>query len=358
VDTVDRLITRVELQGEAGVVRGLSGIGNAMKEFAALAAVGATLDFLKGAVQEAMEAEKVAARFTATNKALGASWPVEEAQAYASALQRVTVLDDEDIVNAMQRLLLLKMSRQQIEQIMPAIADMSAEFADSGMTATEAAEKIGRAYSSGNIAMLRRFGIVIDEALFKKDKFRALTEALARFQGQAAALRGTAGGSLTAFAEQWANLKQAIGDLFLPSLIAVMPYLTMLLEWAQKIVPYLKGIVSPFLQIADVLQTVKAFMGLGDKATKGAAAKAGAGGAGAGLGMAGETGFKAATRAFLGGGAIGRIGMAASELPDIRARANNAPITVRVEGDDSFETFINRVLAQLTRHGVIRPATG
>src|SRR4051794_16607770 len=100
-DVVDRLITKVEIQDEQGVVRGLSRVGGAMRTLSGLAAGAAAIGFLAGSAKAAMESEDALQRYANVARIAGNALPVEEAARFAAAQQEVTTNTDEAVLAVM-----------------------------------------------------------------------------------------------------------------------------------------------------------------------------------------------------------------------------------------------------------------
>lgn len=123
----------------------------------------------------------------------------------AAQLQKSTGQGDETIISMQALLATFRLNEQAIAALTPRILDISARM---GIDMTSAALQLGKAIQTGEVGMLRRMGIAVDEASLKAGNLQSVIESLdATFSGSAVAAGNSITGSLN-------KLKNAIGDTF------------------------------------------------------------------------------------------------------------------------------------------------
>ena len=121
----------------------------------------------------------------------------------ASQLQKATGVSDDSIISMQALLATFRLNEQAIAALTPRILDISARM---GIDMTSAALQLGKAIQTGEVGMLRRMGIAVDEASLKAGNLEAVINSLdATFSGSAVAAGNSILGSLN-------KLKNAFGD--------------------------------------------------------------------------------------------------------------------------------------------------
>ena len=166
---------------------------------------------LADSVKAAGEAERAHAQVAAALRTQGNAVPsvIDAYQAYAEALQRTTVYQD-DAVEAAQALLVTvgNVMPRDMKKALDATANLAAglgkDLPDAAMLVAKAAE--------GNVSALSKAGIAIDETRLKSEGFGyVLDQVTAKFGGQADAIANTYDGRLQQLANSWNNIQESIG---------------------------------------------------------------------------------------------------------------------------------------------------
>lgn len=140
----------------------------------------------------------------------------------SAALQKVTAASDEQITVAQAMLGTFRLTESQIIRMTPLVVDYSRKF---GVDMTRAAISVGKALD-GQVGALKRNGVSIDEALFKTDRYAAVTQALRDQVGGFAKQEGkTFAGQLTILKNQFGELEESIGKGVIGVLTDILPAL-------------------------------------------------------------------------------------------------------------------------------------
>jgi hypothetical protein len=121
----------------------------------------------------------------------------------AAAIQRKTVVGDEDVVSSMAMLGTFNLTADEIKRVTPLVVDYAQKF---GVDLVSAATQVGKALD-GNVGALKRNGVSIDEAMFKTDRFGAVVDALGN------QVAGFAEAEAQTFNGQIQQMKNNLGDL-------------------------------------------------------------------------------------------------------------------------------------------------
>lgn len=240
-----------------------TGVAKAQRDFLGLRSyitgIGATIagvfvadkivGFLKGAVREANEGEKVNVKLANSVKAntlLSAS----AAQAFdrqSLALLNLTGVDDEAVKSSQAVLTTFRFTERQILSLTPLVLDLSKKF---GIDLDTAAKMVGRT-ASGSGNALTRMGVVIDKTRYKSDAFGATVDALTKKAGGFAAAYGeTAAGKVDIAREKFANLQQVIGEQLIPQLAKAADFTS------NRVLPTLERIGSVVAAAAHAFGTL------------------------------------------------------------------------------------------------------
>ena len=167
----------------------------------------------------------------------------------AAALQKLTGVGDEEIINAQAMLGTFQLNGDIISRLTPRILDMSAAMAKTGdisMDLQGGVMALGKAYSSG-LGMLSRYGVVISEAdkkLFEHADTVGKTDILIRnldanFKGATETMGTTYLGQLKKLNSEWGDMKEKLGnaiipiitDSFIPAMREAMPLIEKFAGW-------------------------------------------------------------------------------------------------------------------------------
>jgi hypothetical protein len=127
----------------------------------------------------------------------------------AASFQKTTTYSD-DLISEMQALLFEvgQVAPHAMQGALQASTDLAAGLGIDLETATQA---VAKAFA-GNTDALKKYGITVDEATLKSEGMSAvLDEINQRFGGQAAAATETYSGKIKQLANEWDNLKEAVG---------------------------------------------------------------------------------------------------------------------------------------------------
>lgn len=212
----DLLVTRLELLGFGAYLHHLGLVAGAIGNFEhslnaaqraqlnfglAAAVVGlAAVEFLHKAAEAAGEEDAVFGRAAITFKSFGNAFPREEIEAFAAAQEHLTGVSRETIAAGVGLLGSFNLTKQQAEELTPAILDAAEALKAQGISAEHLSVAVGKAIESGHTEALRRSGIVIKpEDVARLGVYRAVLEGVARQgAGAAAEFRRTLPGAVQA----------------------------------------------------------------------------------------------------------------------------------------------------------------
>jgi hypothetical protein len=247
---------------------------------AAVAGVGAVGLALKGAVEEAAEAQRVMAQTAAVIKSTGgaAGLSAPEVANMAAELSRVAPFGDEAI-QSMQNVLLTftKIGKGAFPQATEAVLDMSTAL---GQDLQSSAIQIGKALNDPvkGITALQRVGVAFTKQ--QKEQINALAESgdllgaqklilqelQVEFGGSARAAGDTFAGKMKILGTQIGNVKETIGNALLPTLTIAATALSNFLAEHQASIERFgqvagawlgRNVPIAFAAIVDAVQTVR-----------------------------------------------------------------------------------------------------
>lgn len=213
-------------------------------------AFGALTGAIALSVSEAIESE---AAFNRLNQILKTSRGATDAQVdslvrQAAALEKVGVVSKDNIIVAQSQLATFDLSADAIERLTPAILDYV--VAEKGANAsTEDLRQLTNGLAQalqGNFASLTRTGFVLDEAtkaLIENGSETERTAALVKvlnstYKDFNQSARDTAQGALVVLKNEFNNLRQTIGEAFLPVVLELVKIITPVIErisaWVEK----------------------------------------------------------------------------------------------------------------------------
>jgi hypothetical protein len=179
--------------------------------------------FFGKAVKDAAAAEAAHAKLANSLKAEGdgAQAAADRLAKYADAMQNVTGIDNDEIVNAQALLGTYGLTEKQIMALTPRLLDMAVAHATatgSEVDLTGAARALGMAVN-GNAAQLTRHGVAISENTKLTGSFNSILKDLDKSVGGASTAFGkTFAGQMKIANAQIADAFKAIGGLLLPIL--------------------------------------------------------------------------------------------------------------------------------------------
>lgn len=261
-----RFITSLDdnVSGSLNKIQGnLKMLESDFKKIATVGALGfgAITGAIALSVKESIKMEAAQTRLTHILKtATGASdEQVNSLFEQASALEKLGVIGAESIIQAQAQLATFDLQTESIQRLIPAILDYV--VAEKGASAsTEDLKQLTNGLAQalqGNFASLTKTGFVLDDATkaliengTEAERTAALVKVLnSTYEGFNEAARQTAEGSLIVLKNEFNNLRQAIGDSFLPILVVLI----------ETITPYLQQAAVWVSQNQDLVVTVTAF---------------------------------------------------------------------------------------------------
>lgn len=207
--------------------------------------------FVSDSVKSYADAEAAQVKLTAALRSQGTATPaiIDQYNALSTEFERTTVFSD-DLITSMQALLVEvgSVMPSQMKCAIQASADLASGLGIDLETATTLVAKA----AAGHTETLGKYGITVDDAKLKTDGFSAVLEAINRqFGGQAAAQVETYAGQVQQLANQWDNVKEAVGEV-----IATNPTLQSGLRLLVEIVGDLKdtaeGAGGAFSRLLDI----------------------------------------------------------------------------------------------------------
>lgn len=190
------------------------GIRNA---WSALAALGVTRFLRENHEAIAAEQQSVARLESALkNVRTAREGDVQALIEQAGALQKVTTFSDEQIISAQAMLATFQLNGDQISELIPRVLDMAAAMEKSGGESAnleQIAIALGKAMT-GQVGLLSRYGVVIDENAIKTDKWNGILKSVDdSFKGIAEGSGKTQIGQLKIMANVAGSVSEEFGKL-------------------------------------------------------------------------------------------------------------------------------------------------
>jgi len=194
--------------------KGIKGVGASLNQYkvailAASAAVAGIVLVVKKLTDAWIEEEKGIASLNAALTSHGYSIEKTKKQIddYVAAQQRSTRFGDGETRKTIETLIDMNLGLEDAIKASTVAQDLAVA---KGMDVVTAAELIGKAYN-GNIGMLSRYGIVVDQAKYKSEGFGAVLDAMKGYSGRAAAEMDTLGGKIKQLKNYTEDVQEAIG---------------------------------------------------------------------------------------------------------------------------------------------------
>lgn len=211
----------------------------------AIAAVGAAVAggaFLRKAINEAVDAERIQKSFNLAlaNTGKFTQEAAREFNQYALSLAKISGVDDDLIVkNATLLTQLGRLSGTELKRATRASLDLAAAL---GISAEASFLLLGKA-SAGATESLGRYGIFIDKNIPKSEKFAEVLRLIeTRFSGAAAAATNTFSGAIARLEVGFGNFIQSIGEAITKS---------------PSVVAFVNKIAELFFDLSESIQTNK-----------------------------------------------------------------------------------------------------
>ena len=190
-------------------------LGNMVPAIGLASAGAAVVGFLKGAVTEALEADKALGKFKGTLDNLGKTEAFDRLAGKAEDMaKRVKFLDSPDIIGVFDKLITYgKLTEAQIDKLTPVIIDFSVK---SKISLDESASVIIKALE-GNGKALKEYGINIKDAKTESERLGVIMDELGpKVRGAADAFGETTAGKIAITEQSIKDLKEEIGTGLLP----------------------------------------------------------------------------------------------------------------------------------------------
>lgn len=190
-----------------GVTAAISGIGN----------------FFRGAVQEALDADAATKRLESTLDNLGRGDAFDRITRKADDMaSKFRYLDNDDIVSVFNRLIDYgKLTEKEMNNLIQVIVDFSAK---SKTSLDDSASVIIKALE-GNGKALKEYGINLKDTGTETDRLNVIMTTLKeKVDGSAEAFANSAAGGLQTARQEFANLKEEIGNKLIPVLNGLLSW--------------------------------------------------------------------------------------------------------------------------------------
>jgi hypothetical protein len=257
-------VMKMQLTGLSQAQQGLSKKGIFSAAFwANLAATGITRataalsGFFKSSIDEALQAEEAAARLNSTLSNLGQSDAFDRISRKAEEMaRRFKYLDNDDVIAVFNSLIDYgKLTEREMNNLLPVIIDFAAKMR---ISLGDATSKIVKALE-GNGKALKEFGIDIKDTGDETERLNIIMTTLKdKVEGSGEAFQNTAAGGIAVAKQEFANLKEEVGN-------GLIPILTKLLSLANKLIKPLSFIFSGRSFTSD---SVKELLGQSDVQTQ------------------------------------------------------------------------------------------
>lgn len=183
--------------------------------FAIGSVISSVTDYLRDAAQAAIEDEKSMVSLAKAMENVNQSFANASTEQFVSELAMATGVADDSLRPALSRLITATGDAAQAQDLLKTALDLSAAGYGTVETAATALSKA----ASGNVAVLRRLGIPLDQNIVKTKDFGAALEVLNdRFGGQAAAAAETYGGQLARLQVAAGEAQETIGYALLDAI--------------------------------------------------------------------------------------------------------------------------------------------
>ncbi len=177
--------------------------------------------FLSNSIKEFEQAETATARFSATLENLGRANELDPLKNKIEELASTfKYLDNDDLTEAAEKLVTYgKVSKNQIEELLPIIIDFAAKQRISIGEATDIIIK----GLEGNSKGLIRYGLSLKEASTESERYGVIVNELGKkVKGTADTFQSTSTGELAVYKQQIRNLQEDIGAKLLPILTTLI----------------------------------------------------------------------------------------------------------------------------------------
>lgn len=209
--------------------------------------VGMATAFIGSSINESLEASRMMQQVETNVRNAGFSYEqlspkIEE---YGKAAVQLG-FDDEVAAQSISKLLLVTKDYDKAR----ALANLSMDLARNKNISLEDATKAITMVTQGNTKALKEYGIELGDTATTADVLRAAQD---KVKDSAKDFAGTATGQVETFRQEWANVKQEIGDQVMPALIELMATFQKYMPQIQALVG---GVVTVVSKLAQGMLTV------------------------------------------------------------------------------------------------------
>jgi hypothetical protein len=183
-------------------------------------------NFLRGSIDEALQAEEATARFKSTLDNLGRSDAFDRIVQRADEIAaKFKYLDNDDVVGVFNKLVDYgKLTEAQMNDLLPVIVDFAAKTRTSIGDSTDVIIKA----LEGNSKSLKTFGIEVSATGSATENLNEIMTTLkSKVEGAGQAFQDTAAGGIATAKQELADVKEEIGNQLIPALSG-------LLNWVNK----------------------------------------------------------------------------------------------------------------------------
>lgn len=177
---------------------------------------GLAFDFIASSVQESMEAARIMAQVKVNVENAGLSYEKIGPQLDAYSAKMIKMgFDDESTAESVSKLITVTGSYDKALKLNQLAMDLARAKNIDLSTATRLVTQV----SQGNTKELKLMGIELDENSSAADNLSKMQDKL---KGSASAFADTVPGKLAVLNEEWANMKQEIGDALVPAMLDLL----------------------------------------------------------------------------------------------------------------------------------------
>lgn len=219
-----------QLNKVEGAAKGLSNVSIFKSAFWANLAAGAVTGFfssfsgfLSSSIDEALQADLSTKRLESTLNNLGRSDAFDRLTAKADQMaQKFRYLDNDDIVGVFEKLIDYgKLTEKEINNLLPVIIDFAAKSRIDLATASDVVVKA----LEGNGKAMKQYGIDLKDANTETERLNiVMTTLKEKVDGAAEAFQNSAAGGVATARQEFANLKEDIGNQLIPALNSLMQF--------------------------------------------------------------------------------------------------------------------------------------
>lgn len=226
---INKSLANIKLLG-GKTKEALGGIGASIKSigagiaagFAASLTVGAAINFGKASVNAFLEADKTANKLKNTIIAVNGETEktFNNLIKQSEQLQKTSIFSDDSIQQAQAALAAFGLTGDQIEELIPKLADF-ATIANTDIV--QAAEQVG-AGLEGSGREFKKYGIEVDATKSRLENFNSILNGFVKFQGAASNAAGTFAGRLEQQRNAVDDLQEKIGQKLLPAFLKIQEF--------------------------------------------------------------------------------------------------------------------------------------